>query len=131
MQISIKTTGIDQVDALFRGISERSQNLQPVFSEISDDFNLVERKAFSGSPDLVRTGDLRDALTGGASDGAVRDIDLDRMEVGTDIWYAVFHRDRLLEPITSFVENKWVDQIRDFIMGGRIRGSLFGGFFGL
>jgi hypothetical protein len=130
MRIALETSGADELGLLLSEISNRSRFLNPVFSEIADDFNLVERAAFGGNPDLVRTGDVRAALIGRA-EGSVREIGLDEMSVGTDIWYSQFHSDRLLEPITPLVERRWAEAIAGFIVGDRAQSSFIGGMFGL
>lgn len=118
MNIVIETYGTETLISRFRGIEDRASNLRPVFSEIADDFNLVAERAFGGTPDLVRTGAVRDALTKPDVEGSVRTFDLDQMVAGTDIWYARFHRDRLEEPVSPTVERRWLDMIQDFIIGG-------------
>jgi hypothetical protein len=119
MNIKLDIHGAEGFINRLQGITDRANNLRSVFSEIADDFNRVERQAFGGSPDLIRTGAVRDALTSAEDDGSVREIDLDAMVVGTDIWYAKFHRDELLKPISVTVQNDWIDMIGDFILRGR------------
>lgn len=115
---------IDEESAsrMLGNVVERAGDLRVVFGDIVKEIEEGFEDAFGGTPDLVRTGDIRDALTSstaGSSAGAVRQVGLDELVRGTSVWYAVFHKERLLSAFGAGEGERWARMIGDFIVQGR------------
>lgn len=128
MDIDVLVYGVDEATDTLDDIRFRANNLDPVFRATVGDFHDIEAQAFGGSPDLVQSGALRDSLTGESADSFV-EVTSDSLEVGTDIWYARFHKDRLMAPVTPAVKQKWGRQIGEYVAFGDLGAGMFEGLF--
>ena len=115
MRLTLEVYGDRQLDRNLLRFDDRMGDLEPVFTELADDFLSIERQQFtseggfasggwapladstvrrrgSAHPILVEHGDLKASLTDAAAKGAIREITSDSLFVGTDIDYAPFHQ---------------------------------------
>lgn len=114
MRVVIDVDGDKQVDRTLLRLAGRVIDAKPAFERIHQDLEQAEARQFrseggyasggwaplapatvvqrgSAHPILVRTGELRDSLTGQAS-GSVRVADRSFMVFGTRVPYARFHQ---------------------------------------
>jgi phage gpG-like protein len=115
MRLSLEVYGDRQLDRKLLRFSDRVGDLEPVFTDLADDFLSIETRQFtsegafasggwapladstvrrrgSAHPILDDHGDLRASLTDAAAKGAIRDITSDSLFVGTDVDYAQYHQ---------------------------------------
>lgn len=130
MQIVLEGVKLDVLTRLFDSMRRRSSDLSPVLGDIITDAEGIFKGVFSGDPDLIRTQALFDSLTRD-DEQAVIEVDDDRAFRGTDVWYAAFHRDRLLGDFNEGTAHRWGAMIESYIVGGRVDASRAGMIFGL
>lgn len=144
--------GEAQVDRTFELVSDRASDATPVWNVLADRFVEDEQRQFAsegaygsgrwaplsapyaawkarhfpGRGILVRTGALRDSLTG-SGDGSIRAITQSTMAVGSAVDYGRFHqrgdgvpRRRPVE-LPESERRAWVKAIHRFIVTGEAR----------
>lgn len=128
LHIDIESFGTERFGQALRDMVERASHPEPVLDAIADDFFRLVGGAFGGNPDLIRTRELLRSFAEQGHEGHVRKITRTGAAVGTEIWYARFHKEELLDELSPTDAARWVEMLEDYI-GGRAGGTF--GFTGV
>lgn len=148
MQIEYQTYGVSQLLAKFNRLEAQVKDWREAWAEIADDFYKVEQGQFStqggrgghawaplnpayakyknarypGRPILVRTGSLRDSLTGSSGPSSVNEQNPLEMRIGSNskIGSYHFHGTRKMparRPIdlTPKDKSRWMKTLHEFV----------------
>lgn len=122
LAFEIIVTGDEDIMRYLSDVAGRAEyQMDRPLEQIADDVERLFAQAFGGSPDLIRSRELFNSLTSGYTDGAVREVSHDRMVRGTKVWWARFHRERLMRPLATIgIAVRWMRFLDSFIEHGSI-----------
>ncbi len=152
----INILGEMQVSRMLDGVSLRAQDMRPVWAVIAGDWGRIMARQFEtegglgrpwaalspmyaawkathfpGAKILVRTGKLRESLTGRTGD-TVDERDRDSLKLGTSVPYAGYHQTGTKRPmpprppvvLPEAVKDRWARAIHEFVRTGDVTATL-------
>lgn len=126
MQSTLTIYGDDILADYFGEVAARVEfQVDRPMEQIADDVERLFAQAFGGTPDLIESRYLLNSLTEYPSEDGVRNIESDLMERGTRVWYARFHKGRLMADVESKTTvMRWLDHLNNFIEHGTRASSM-------